>query len=523
MSESRFWRALGGNWVGELAIRGPQLLIELLIIQSLGAAQLGVWVGIKAAMQFASSLSGVPLAGLDLEYSYAMGRVDAAQARRSAGAAAISVVLLTAVTIAVLTPALWSDSARMRLVQGAGPAEFAAMLCFIFAQGAYNFFLTHLRNQLRFAVVNAAILLSSCATLAFVYLLGPSWGVTGVVLSFAAAYACCAAVWLRWSDLAWPGRGELPQLITTLLRLGAALAAISVALSLLRLIARWFIGQQFGELALGQYGVAATAAGVVLLAGGATSRVVMQFAARAEGAEMPREQQAIRFALLPGVAIAIGGAIASIGVAAGAGWLIPLWLPQHAESVALLRPVIYASLVLSIALVLTSAIRAQARQRPLILACLAATILQVILLSAARGQQWTLVGFACSEVISFGFFLALLVTIVDCRWSERWRFVLAVGSAILWCVVAIELAHGWSPPTDVLSTAQNVSLALAVCACWIPLGWTLFKRLARGPAVAASVPPATADRLASSARRIEASATPCDSLAGDDPSETRAA
>ena len=504
MTERRFWLALSGNWVGELMIRAPQLVLDLLVIQMLSTSQLGVWVGVKAAMQFASALSGVPLSGLDIEYSYAIGRANAGEARRSAGAAVYAVLFLTIATVALLLPGVFSGGFRSTVIQGSSDGEFIAFLIFALLQGAYNFFITHLRNQLRFAQVNGVICLGSLLTVAAVYWLAPQIGVSGIILGYALAYAFCCLIWLRWVELSWPSSREAWSLIRALCATGAALAAITLSVSALRLIARWFIGQQFGEIPLGQYGVAATAAGVVLLAGGATSRVVMQFAARAFGAEMPADQQAIRFALLPGIAIAGGGVMASIAVAALAEWLIPLWLPQHAGAVVLLRPVLYASSILGVGMVLTSALRAQSRQRPLIMACLAASAIQLSLMVAATLANWPLYTFACLETISFTCFLTFLLAITPCSGRQRLAFGLAVLAAILLGVVAMELSRSVVAPTTLLGAAGNIMLASAMFLPWFAVGGPLFRSLLSG--LPASLAPSPLE--AESAKPNHSASTP---------------
>ena len=254
---------------------------------------------------------------------------------------------------------------------------------------------------------------------------------------------------------------------------------MTVAISGLRLVSRWFIGQQLGAAAVGQYGVAAMVAGAVLLAGSATSRVIMQYAARAVGAKMNRRRQTTQFALLPGIAIAGASAMACIGVAGLAEWIIPVWAPQHAAATSVLRPVLYASATLGVALVLASALRAQSRQRELLTSCALASVLQLGLLAIGAVGGFTLQGFAVLEIGSFAAFTAMLLRLLDCRRDQRMMFAACVASAVILCAGAIEISRQLIPPANLLAVVSNAALASLFFSPWFVFGYACARALVR--------------------------------------------
>ena len=479
MSGRRFWRALSGNWIGELMIRAPQLAIDLLVMRMLSDTQLGVWVGLRAALQLAASLGSVPLSGLDLEYSYAMGETDRRRARDAAGSASLAVAGLTLVTVLVLLPGIVSSGFRNILVIGASSSDFAAFVAFVAIQGAYNFFVTHLRNQLKFLHVNATILVGSVLTLGLAVLLTPIWGVWGVLAAYSGSYTLCSVVWFRWSDMQLPPLPQVRAIVFKLCETGAALAAVAVAISGLRLVTRWFIGQQLGESALGRYGVAATVAGVVFVCGTAPGRLIKPLSARAVGAKISPSQQTIQFALLPGIAIAGASAMACIGVAGASQWLIPIWAPQHAQAIETVRPVLYAASVLGVALVLVSTLRAQSRQRELLLACAAACAIQLVLLFGCALSGWGLWGFAVLEIATYFAFMISLLRLLDCQVHQRRVFAYCVSAAFVLMAIATETSMLLSPPTSLPAVVACTACATAIFAPWFLFAFWAVRRLRR--------------------------------------------
>ncbi|MGH7439763.1 MAG: hypothetical protein ACRENE_29075 [Polyangiaceae bacterium] len=476
----KLWGALAGNFLAEATLRIPAFIWDAWAARRLTKREFGVWIGFRLILQVTPYFQGLTLFGLDLRYSHLVGAGEYEKARRTAGAALISTTLCTSLLLLLLSPGLIFEKVRNAMVPGSAPAQIALLMGIAFAQTFYAVVGTHLRNRLRFHAMNLGLLFGNTVGMAVLFLLLPSLRVYGCLIAFSVMVLVCTLSWLRHIDLVIPDRHQIWSEFRELAKLGLPLIAAGGVLDGLRLLGRWFVAHSRGVEALGTYGVAYVFSGIVFLAGTSSSRVLVQFMGRAEGAKLSREFQAVRYLFAPGLAVAAVGSLSASLVWVGAQWFLPWWAPAQAAALVVLRPAIYGALPFSVAYLYMTLLRAQGRLRELIVVTGGTFVGYVVALGAVAAAAASLRTFVTTEATGFA-----VVAVVLVGWtgqslgSRRWWFlgilVTIFGATVLGMEIGTRAAVGAQTPLRGVGIQLACNfLALAV---WGPVAWLALRRL----------------------------------------------
>jgi O-antigen/teichoic acid export membrane protein len=478
--QSGLWGSLAGNFVAEAFLRIPSFIWDAWAARKLSRFEFGVWIGFRLLLQVTPYVQGVTLFGLDLRYSHLVGASQDDHARETAGSALIATVLFTMGLVLLLLPGLVSGTVLNALVPGATRGQLGVLIGIITTQTFYAVIGTHLRNRLRFNSMNLGLVIGNTAGLAALFVLLPSLRVYGCLFAFSITVVTCTLSWLRHVDLKIPTRNVFWTELKELTKLGLPLVVAGAVLDGLRLIGRWFVSHTNGVEALGTYGAAYLFGGIVFLAGTSSSRVLVQFMGRAEGARVSRDVQAVRFLFIPGLAVAAVASVSAVAVWILAQAFLPWWAPRQAAALGVIRPAIYGSLPFAIAFLYMTLLRAQGRLRELNLATGGTFVFYVVILGAVAAKHASLWAFVSTEAACFA-----ILAIVLIGWTgrslgtARWRFLgtllVVFGATILSIEVGTRASHG----AGSLLTHSLIQAMFGVVgvALWGPLAWRSARRM----------------------------------------------
>jgi O-antigen/teichoic acid export membrane protein len=473
MRASSLTKALKGNFIGEVAIRLPQLVFDGLAARILSPKEFGALTGLRILLQMTPYLPSIATSGLDLRYSRLVGAGDSKGARQAAGTAWVIVICATAVQLSLLTIGLSSSGLRTLLAPGVTRNEYAIFLFAVLIQGPYVFLVSHLRNQLKFAAVNAALLIGNVTALLVLVVALPRLRPAAAVLALTVNMFLAVVLWSRRFDIEMPTRSIFLSEGSRLLLLGSPLLVIGFAFDSVRLLTRWVVGQRFGSEELGFLGVAYMISGVVYLVGTSASRVMIQFMARAHGERVTQAQQLHQLFHAPALGVLSLSAIATVGISVTCQALLPLWAPAQVGALPLLRPTLYSAMLLTMSFLYMTLLRAQQRFRVLALSTTAAFLILGALLGIVHFLGLSLYWYALSEVASFGLLLAFLSVFTQRGIAtDQLPFTLTVFVVVAMTALGLEFGEyvagsTGENPLGKLSIELLVSSSAALV--WVPL------------------------------------------------------
>ncbi|MCX7410232.1 MAG: hypothetical protein NTZ32_19310 [Planctomycetales bacterium] len=482
-------RSMGSNLLGEAVLRIPQLMVDLILAQTLQVFEFGVLIGLRTLLQLVSFLGDVPLVALDVRYAQYVGAGDLERSRLLAGSAFVATMVLSIASVIVIAAGLSTAEIRSALSPGASVSQCMALLGLVVLQGAYSFLVTHMRNRLKFNLTNITLLTTNAIYVGLILYLVPEWRVHGALFAFGLCQLSCIAVWSFQTDFAFGNcRRQLSDLFE-LCQMGIGFAAVGMMMTWLRLMSRPAIAYECGVESLGVFGVASVFAGAALFAGGSTARVIVQLAARAEGAMTSRAEQAIRFGFVPGVWVTGISCIACSIVAGGGEFLLPYLSNQHAAIEPLLLPVCIAGVLHSLVGFLSSTLRAQCRQRELFTITACVLLIYSVLLATGCLLDMPLWCFPCLESIAVVAFVALLVRQLEAPVEERWRFIRITGLMLFLTISANQIgviSGEYFCLSKWLHGVVSIGCGLIAVLLWLPAAvgatgrWTSLQVGARG-------------------------------------------
>jgi O-antigen/teichoic acid export membrane protein len=476
---SSFSSAMGSNIVGEVLIRIPQLIVDLWLMRLLTISQFGVWIGLRTMLQFTTFFGSIPLVALDVHYGQRTGAMQLDSARALAGSAFVGSGLFSFASLLVMLMGVMSSDVRGLFCPGATQSECLVLVAVVCFQSVYLFLLTHVRNQLRFTEANVTSIASNALYLVLVVALVPRWQVNGAMSAFGASLLFCLVAWARLVDVRFGTWREQFNDCLELCRSGFSLAIVGLMMTSLRLMTRPVVAQELGVDALGIYGMASVFGGLAMFLGGASSRVALQFCARAEGAQIDRAAQSLRFGLSPSLWVAGACCLAGTAVVGAGECLLPIFADRHEELRMVLRPLCIGAAVHAIAAMLSSTFRAQSRQGELIGWTGAAMLIQAGLLALASRVNAPLWCYAVCDSVTLLAYSALLVCKMEVPREERRRFLAMIGWMLLLTTIGNEVA---SFANQSAGTAMGTKIivsglcGLFAAVFWMPFAWRLSRR-----------------------------------------------
>lgn len=441
MNRPPLFRALAGNLVGEVVLRLPTLVWDVFAARRLSKFDFGVWIAFRLVLAIVQYPIGASLYGLDLRYSELVGAEQPRAARQMAGAAFFASTVGGALIALVLLLGVPSPRLRHAIVPGASAGQIACFASALILLGLQAAIGTHLRNRLKFAEMNVGLLVGHAAGLLTLVALINRYGVYACILGYAATLVASAIYWRRFIEIELPAAPLIRSHTIELCGLGVPLVIAGVLFDGLRVGGRWVVGHTAGVEVLGAYGTAYVFSGVVFLAGTASSRVLIQFLGRAEGARMPREQQLVDFVYVPGLAVAGVSCLAAVAAWIAAQVVIPWFMPKQVLALTVIRPAIYGSLPYAVAYLYITTLRAQRRFRELYLVIVATLVVYIASLIGVASLHASLWWYVATESVTFGGLLVVLVILVGRQsGAGRWAFLGTVAVMFGTTIGAMELA-----------------------------------------------------------------------------------